>query len=532
MKWSSNIMKRPKPDEHNSSDIVIIGGGIGGLAVAIHLAELLPQKSIILISKDKPGESNSRYAQGGVAAVMNHITDSFEKHITDTLNTGDGLCDPQVVDLVVRDAPLRLKEVITWGTSFDYDDRGNIELGLEGGHTASRIVHAKDQTGFVLVNALLRKLQAYPQVQTRWETLAVDMLTSGKDQNQVCCVAVLSKEGLELQSIQASVIILATGGAGQVYPVTTNPAIATGDGIAMAYRIGATIADMEFIQFHPTALKISTPGTPFLISEAVRGAGAYLVTAAGNRFMFAYDKRGELAPRDVVARAIYTEMKTQNIYLDCRHISAQKLTENFPAIYKTCLRYGFDLGRDLVPVTPAAHYICGGIVTNKDGQTTIPNLYAIGECARTGLHGANRLASNSILEALVFAYRCAIHVASHASFSTCSFHTHQPVRSTDVTDTDRLNSIHMRIQQCVHQSAGIVRTNQGIQSGLETIVKLESELEEAEQKVQPNWVYYEVRNLLIVARLILKQALQRTENRGTHFNTDLVTHTKMHTIIL
>ncbi|MCC6600352.1 MAG: L-aspartate oxidase [Crocinitomicaceae bacterium] len=514
-------MRRQRAEGQEESDILIIGGGIGGLAVAIHLTEMLPDKKITLISKDKPGESNSIYAQGGIAAVMNTLTDSFEKHIADTLRTGDGLSNPQVVEMVVRDAPERLRQVMEWGAAFDQDDAGNMLLGLEGGHSSSRIVHAKDKTGFVLVNALLKKLEQFPHVCTQWQTLVVDLLFSNDPQKSVCGVKIIHKHSTVIQTINAPVVILATGGSGQVYPLTTNPSIATGDGVAMAFRMGASISNMEFVQFHPTALHTPTAKSPFLISEAVRGAGAYLVTSDGNRFMFAYDNRAELAPRDIVARAIYSELKKQQTYLDCRHLPADRLIQDFPMIYSTCLSYGFDLTKDLIPVTPAAHYQCGGIETDGNGRTSIHRLYAIGECACTGLHGANRLASNSLIEALVFAFRCASDISHKMQWEKIIPRklTMPNTNNTPIPD-NKLLSIQGKMKECMADLAGIVRSTESLRKGLHEIEELKTSVEHLVSIAEPNWLLFETRNLLTVAMLIFQQSLEQKQNKGTFYNID------------
>lgn len=515
-------MQGSENQNDNATDVLIVGAGIAGLSTAIKLATRFPESRITLISKDKPGESNTRYAQGGIAVVMDTGSDSFEQHIKDTLDAGDGLCNQEVVEMVVQEAPERLKELVAWGANFDRDDSGKLLLGLEGGHSANRIVHTKDETGFAVVLTLLNKLGSLRNVRILWRTLAVDLLMDGPGESRKCKgVTYLETQDNQVKVMQATFIILATGGIGQVYPLTTNPSIATGDGIAMAYRAGASVANMAYIQFHPTALNIQIEGVTFLITEALRGFGARLVTADGNRFMFAYDSRAELAPRDIVARAVYVESQSQPVFLDCRHLSLASLKQQFPKIYETCLSYGIDIARDKIPVKPAAHYLCGGIVTNMKSQTSIKNLYAIGECACTGLHGANRLASNSLIEALVFAHRCYIDISERMSSQKFIPSIELSKIGDNEVDEIQLKRIRQALKECMANSAGIARSFAALHRGLQEINKLHGAVEKMTENSKPNWLLYETWNMIAVAMLILQQAIEQTQNQGTHYNLDL-----------
>ncbi len=507
-------------NENKYSDVLIIGAGIAGLCLGIKTAQRFPEKKIVILSKDRPGESNTRYAQGGIAVVMDLKNDSFQQHIADTLLAGDGLCNEEVVRSVVKEGPERLKELIAWGTLFDKSSNG-LDLGLEGGHSAHRIIHKKDKTGFHIIDSLLRMIAKFPNVEILWNTLAVDLLIAGGKENSRCIgTTFISHDSKKIQIIQASFTVMATGGIGQVYSVTTNPKIATGDGIAIAYRAGAKILDMQFVQFHPTAFNTSEEDTTFLISEALRGFGAYLITGDGNRFMFKYDKRGEMASRDIVSRAIFKESLHQPVYIDCRHLEKRDLTTHFPNIYQKCLSLGLDITCEPVPVLPAAHYLCGGIDTNLCAQTSINRLYAIGECARTGLHGANRLASNSLLEALVFAHYC------FQDIETRMFHFVETVLPSEMLITqnspsDKLFSIQSKLKLIMSQKAGIIRTNDGLKIGLNLVRRLSVELELIFQEFGISWALCETRNLLIVANLILQQSFDQKVNRGTFHNQDI-----------
>ena len=512
-----------------SPDVLIIGSGIAGLSVAIKVAQAFPHRRCVMITKQESAESNTRYAQGGIAVVSDLVHDSYDAHITDTLNAGDGLCDRAVVEHVVRQAPLRLKELIEMGADFDRDASGNLVLGREGGHKANRIIHAQDVTGLKISTALLNKVRSLPNISVQSHHMAIDLITEDRvtieGSSRICRGAmVLNQETGDLESCYAHAIVLATGGIGQLYRTTTNPLIATGDGIAMAIRAGARISNMEFIQFHPTALFDPGSSPAFLISEAVRGEGAYLRTCSGERFMFRYHIDGELACRDVVARAIASEIQEGDepfVYLDCTHIPAGTLAKHFPNILETCLSKGIDIRKDYIPVAPAAHYLCGGIDVDLKSRTSIEDLYACGECSNTGLHGANRLASNSLLEAIVFAHNCFQDISS--SFRNTIKPALQKSREMRTADDDAksIKEKTILLQTLMSQYAGIVRNNRGLIHLDQQLRKLQLELASGESGVVHSSAWYELRNLIECAQLVLTQSLHRKENRGGYYNTSL-----------
>ena len=395
------------------TDYLVIGSGVAGLTFAVKIAEKFTDRNIVIVTKANEDESNTKYAQGGVAIVLDKEEDSFKKHIKDTLIAGDALCDEDVVKMVVKEGPDRLKELLLWGANFDVNDAGKFDLGKEGGHSEYRIVHHKDITGYEIERALLSKAHQLENISILSHHFAIDLITNHHIKNYNaddlnCFGAYIFNQKLgKIFTIKANSTLLASGGIGCVYGHTTNPVIATGDGIAMAYRAKARIKDMEFVQFHPTALYDAKGESSFLISEAVRGFGAYLRNTKGHRFMPDYDARAELASRDIVSQSIDSELKKSgesHVYLDCTHLDMEAFTKHFPNIYNKCLEHHIDIKEDWIPVVPASHYLCGGIEVDKKGKTTIKNLFACGECSRTGLHGANRLASNSLLEALVYAH--------------------------------------------------------------------------------------------------------------------------------
>ena len=394
------------------TDVLVIGSGIAGLSFAIKIATARPDLSILVITKNNNESCNTAHAQGGIAVVLDKLKDSFEQHIEDTLQAGHQLNDPEVVKMVISQAPQRLQELINWGASFDTDEMGVLDLGLEGGHSRKRIVHHKDLTGKEMVNTLLKKAASLSNIIFHDHFFVTDLLMEKSD-NTCLGIKVLDKLTREEKAINSRITFLATGGSGRIFQNTTNPAVATGDGIAMAHRAGAEIANMNFIQFHPTALYQKDTHALFLISEAVRGFGAQVVNSKGERFLFQYDERGELATRDILSEAIVKELKISGedcAYMDCRHLDPETFTSHFPTIIAHCASLGIDFRKHLVPIVPAAHYQTGGVSVNEFAETTIHNLYASGECAHTGLHGANRLASNSLLEALVFSHEAAGNV--------------------------------------------------------------------------------------------------------------------------
>jgi L-aspartate oxidase len=510
------------------TDVLIIGSGIAGLTFAIKFASVFPGKSVTLVTKQGVLESSTNLAQGGIAVALDKVQDSFEKHIEDTLKAGDDLCSPEVVDMAIREAPGRLRDLQQWGINFDCDDAGDIQLAMEGGHSVNRVVHRKDATGNYVAERLSDYLQKIANVKILPYYFAVDLVTERRRDNfDKTCIGsvVLDVKAGRLRTISASVTVIATGGAGQVYQTTTNPIIATGDGIAMAHRAGASIANMEFVQFHPTAFYSKDGNPSFLISEAVRGFGGFLRSKSGARFVFEYDQRGELASRDIVSKAIHQEMLKSgesSVFLDCTHFSAEELTDHFPNIFDHCLKRGFDISKTLLPVAPAAHYLCGGIVTDGHGRTTIDRLYACGECACTGMHGANRLASNSLLESLVFAHRIFLDVGKRiGEIKPPGKITHRSphvlIGQRDEWITEKRKEIRCMMSAC----AGIIRTTALLDKAQRELHLLANQLEEMYSLSFPAVNICELRNLVATARLIISQALHRRENKGTHYNRDL-----------
>lgn len=518
-------------------DILIIGSGVAGMTLAINLAELRPDLTITVLNKTKKGESNTSWAQGGVASVWNHEVDDFEKHIADTLDAGDGLCDPKIVDIVVTEGPTRVREMIEWGARFDKDLSGAAyDLGREGGHSENRILHFKDKTGWEIQRAILEKGSDYPNITVYENAFALDLITQHhlgmvvtKATPDITCYGayVMEKENhADIEPYLAKVTILATGGAGQVYRNTTNPVVASGDGISMMYRAKGTVKDMEFVQFHPTSLFNPTGEKPdFLISEAVRGYGAILKTLDGKSFMEKYDERGSLAPRDIVARAIDREMKIHGwdyVYLDCRHLDPDGFMRHFPTIYAKCKSLGIDPLTDYIPVTPACHYICGGILVDEFGQSSIQQLYACGEVTCTGLHGANRLASNSLLEGMVFGQRIAHHINDRID----EYKILDSIREWDAHGTTEPEEMVLitqsikELKEIMSSYVGIVRTDVRLERALHRLTTLHEEVEQLYKTTTPSPQLGELRNLITIGYLITKSAAYRKESRGLHYNTD------------
>ncbi len=515
------------------SDYLIIGSGIAGLSLSIKLAEKYPEKKITVVTKAIEEESNTRYAQGGIAVVLDMVIDSFDKHIEDTLRAGAGLSDPAVVEMVVKEAPERLKEMISWGAAFDKNKRGNLDLGREGGHSEKRIVHHKDITGYEMAQALIRKNDELSNVTVYQHFFAVDLITEhhlpNKEYNKkdISCygVYVLNEKTNETEIFEADYTILATGGIGQVYQYTTNPKVATGDGIAMAYRAKAKIEDLQFIQFHPTALYEPRKSPAFLISEAVRGFGAHLVHSDGERFVFDYDERGELASRDIVARAIDSEMKrkgVEHVFLDCTHLEKEDFLDHFPNIYEKCLDMGIDLFKDYIPVVPAAHYVAGGIKVNKQGRTTIGRLYASGEVSRTGLHGANRLASNSLLEALVYSHNIFTDIVRRENeVVKCQIPEWNDDGMEYPNELALINHTRHELRQLMSNYVAIVRSDLRLERALKRLELIWIETEELYEKSKLSLPLCELRNLVGVSYLIIKQSQSQKQNAGGFFNLDL-----------
>lgn len=520
------------------TDFLVIGSGIAGLTYALKVAQDCPDKKIMVLTKTQSDETNTKYAQGGIAGVMDFDKDSFNKHIEDTLIAGDGLCNRDTVEIVVKEGVDRIKEIIEWGAQFDKAPDGDFKLGKEGGHSEFRILHHKDVTGKEMERALLAAIAKQKNIELISHCFVVDIITQHhlgflitKSTPNIECygVYVLNLSSNKIEKIIAAVTLLATGGNGQVYRTTTNPSIATGDGVAMVYRAKGRIENMEFIQFHPTALyEPGVRGQSFLITEAVRGDGGILRNYNGEAFMERYDARKDLAPRDIVARAIDNEMKiagTENVFLDCRHFSKEKFVEHFPNIYDKCLSIGIDITHHMIPVAPAAHYSCGGIKTDEWARTSIKNLYAAGECASTGLHGANRLASNSLLEAMVFAHR-AYKDAVTTIRSTAVSLSANPVPDWKADGTNAPKEMILITQSVkelkllMSDYVGIVRNNERLQRAMKRLDLLFEETEELYKKTIVSPQLCELRNMITVAYLIVKSAEFRHESRGLHFNTD------------
>ncbi len=519
------------------SDFLIIGSGIAGLAFAIKASRI---GTVNIVTKKKESDSNTNYAQGGIASVLSP-TDSFDKHIEDTMKAGAGLGNRKAVDLLVRSGPERILELIEWGTHFSEKKRpggGNVlDLGREGGHSMNRIVHARDLTGQEVERALLQKVSEIPNIQLFEDHTGVDLLTEHqlrlrrKRRHGTHCYGayILDNTTGMVNTFNAKMTLLATGGVGQVYLHTTNPDIATGDGIAMAYRAGALIADMEFIQFHPTALYLPKAGGPrFLISEAVRGEGAVLVNARGERFMDRVHPLKDLAPRDIVARTIDMELKksgVSNVYLDITSKSKKFLMQRFPNIYARCLEEGIDISKEPIPVVPAAHYLCGGVVSDLNGKTSIENLYVSGESSCTGVHGANRLASNSLLEGIVFSHQAYLRAAGNlGDFDRAGSMPEFPDWSKEGTfDLEEWVLVQHDIEdvkRLMWDYVGIVRSDKRLQKAHRRILMLAEDIHDHYKKSTITWRIVELRNLATVAKLIIKSAMTRRDSIGLHFNAD------------
>lgn len=512
------------------TDFLIIGSGIAGLTYALKVAA---HGKVLMITKANEDESNTKYAQGGIAAVM-YSPDSYEKHVQDTLICGDGLCDESVVRMVITESTERVMELAEWGANFDKTPSGDYELAREGGHSEKRILHHKDITGFEIERALLAQVHTHPNITILDHHFAVEIITQhhlGVEVNSrtpgITCYGayVMDTNSGTVETVLARITLMASGGAGHVYATTTNPTIATGDGIAMVYRAKGKVENMEFMQFHPTSLYNPGERPSFLITEAMRGHGGILRTRDGKEFMQKYDPRKSLAPRDIVARAIDNEMKLSGddfVYLDCTHLDADDLKSHFPNIYKKCLAIGIDITKDFIPVVPAAHYLCGGIKVDQQGRSSITNLYAVGECSCTGLHGANRLASNSLLEAVVYA-----HTASQdaiAKFKTISFREGIPAWNTEGTDAPEemvlITQSTKEVQAIMSSYVGIVRSDLRLERAHDRLEILWKENEALFKKITLSQRVCELRNIINCAYIIIKHARERKESKGLHYTID------------
>jgi len=514
-----------------STNYLVIGSGIAGLTFAVKIAEEFPNRKVIIITKANEDESNTKYAQGGVAVVLDDKKDSFTKHVEDTLIAGDGLCDEDVVKMVVKEGPKRLEELLLWGANFDTDASVEFNVGKEGGHSEYRIVHHKDITGYEIERALLKKVHELKNVTLWSHHFAIDLITKhhikdSKVQDNTCYGAyVFDQKKGTIFTIKADSTLLAAGGIGMVYGHTTNPIIATGDGIAMAYRAKAKITDMEFIQFHPTALYDARGDqSSFLISEAVRGMGAYLRNKKGYRFMLDYDERAELASRDIVSQSIDNELKKTgdtNVFLDCTHLDMEAFKNHFPNIYKKCKQSHINVETDWIPVVPASHYLCGGIEVDMDGKTSINNLFACGECTRTGLHGANRLASNSLLEALVYAHNIFKY---HTTTTYETLELKIPEWNDAGTSVPREHIVIQynlkQLQALMRDYVGIVRSDSRLTKATKHLDLIFSEVEEFYKESKISTPLCELRNMINVAHLIISQSIERSENKGGFYKLD------------
>lgn len=520
------------------TDVLVIGSGISGLSYAMKIAKQRPETRITVITKSDSEESNTKYAQGGVAVVTDFQQDSFDKHIEDTLRAGDGLCNRETVEVVVTEGPERIDEIVEWGAKFDKNEQQDFDLGREGGHTENRVVHYKDITGAEIERALLKAIDRLENVQLLNHHYVIDLITEHHipdesfDKYNLNCYGayVLDMKSQRIIKMSAKITLMSTGGCGHVYKNTTNPTIATGDGIGLAHRAKAKISNMQFIQFHPTAFYSPIAGQLPLISEAVRGFGAKLRTATGEPFMHKYDSREELASRDIVARAIDSEMKLRGddyVCLDCRHLDRENFLEHFPNIYKQCQDAGLDMFKDLIPVVPASHYLCGGIDVDLFGQSTIKNMFAVGECSNTGLHGANRLASNSLLEALVFAHRAALKTVerlnedsfNHTQLNKIPEWNQEGMKVNE--EMVLLNYLRKELQTLMSDLVGIVRSHARLKLAKQKEEEIYKSVKEIYNFSILSPQLSELRNLASVAYLIITQSIEQKENRGTFYNKDL-----------
>lgn len=506
-------------------DFLVIGGGIAGLSYALKVAE---HGTVAVLFKKDPNLSSTLWAQGGIAAV-NEPDDTFDLHIQDTLVCGGGLCKREIVEIVVTEGPERVAELVALGAKFDKGEHGEFHLHREGGHSRRRIFHAGDATGSEIQHTLLAAVKEHPSIKCFTGTNAIDLITTHKlkrelhEPNKVIGAYVLKDDGV-IEPFLADKVLVATGGAGKIYLYTSNPDVATGDGIAMCYRAGARVANMEFFQFHPTCL-YHPQAKSFLITEAMRGEGAKLLRMNGEPFMQKYHPQLELAPRDVVARAIDYEMKSRGddyVLLDITHRPADFVREHFPTIYQKCLQFGFDITKEPIPVVPAAHYLCGGVMSDEFGRTDIQDLYVAGECACTGLHGANRLASNSLLEGVVFGHRAAVHSIERKSDRKCDLQP-PPWDPGSAVDSDEQVVITQNwdeIRRTMWNYVGIVRTTKRLERALHRIELMRREIQEYYRQCTVTSDLLELRNLSLVAELVIRSALARKESRGLHYTLD------------
>lgn len=510
---------------------LVIGSGIAGMSYALKVAQ---RGSVALVCKSELADANTYFAQGGVASVTNMLVDNFEKHIEDTMIAGDYLSDRAAVEKVVREAPSQIQELIEWGVDFDRNENGEFDLHREGGHSEFRILHHKDNTGAEIQQSLIEAVKQHPNITIYENYFAIEIITQHhlgvtvtRQTPDIECYGayILNPATGRVETFLSRVTVMATGGVGAIYQTTTNPLVATGDGVAMVYRAKGTVKDMEFVQFHPTALYHPGDRPSFLITEAMRGYGAVLRTRDGKEFMHKYDERLSLAPRDIVARAIDNEMKNRGdeyVYLDVTHKDPEETREHFPNIYEKCLSIGIDITRDYIPVAPAAHYLCGGILVDLDARSSINRLYAVGECACTGLHGGNRLASNSLIEAVVYADAAAKHSIAH--LDEYDFHSDIPDWNDEgMVPTEEMVLITQsakEVCQILSFYVGIVRSDLRLKRAWDRLDILYEETESLFKRSKASKEICELRNMINTGYLIMRQAIERKESRGLHYNID------------
>lgn len=512
-------------------DFLVIGSGIAGMSFALKVAH---KGKVALVCKSGLEEANTYFAQGGVASVTNLITDNFDKHIEDTMIAGDWLSNRVAVEQVVRNAPQQIKELISWGVDFDKDEKGNFDLHREGGHSEFRILHHKDNTGAEIQDSLIKAIKSHPNITVFENHFTIEILTQHhlgvnvtRQTPDIQCYGayIMDIETGRIDTFLSKVTLMATGGIGAVYQTTTNPMVATGDGIAMVYRAKGTVKDMEFVQFHPTALYHPGDRPSFLITEAMRGYGGILRTKDGKEFMQKYDKRLSLAPRDIVARAIKNEMDTrgdEHVYLDVTHKDTEETKKHFPNIYEKCLSLGIDITKEYIPVAPAAHYLCGGIQVDSDARSSINRLYAVGECSCTGLHGGNRLASNSLIEAVVYADAAAKH--SLETIEVLDFQENIPAWNDEGTrsleEMILITQSVKEVGEIMSVYVGIVRSDLRLKRAWDRLDILYEETESLFKRSVASKEICELRNMINVGYLIMRQAMERKESRGLHFTLD------------
>ncbi len=512
-------------------DFLVIGSGIAGMSFALKVAS---KGKVALIAKTNLEEANTYFAQGGIASVTNLLTDNFEKHIEDTMIAGDWLSNRTAVEKVVRNAPQEIAELISWGVDFDKDEKGNFDLHREGGHSEFRILHHKDSTGAEIQDSLIRAVRKHPNITVFENHFAIEILTQHhlgvnvtRQTPDIECYGayIMDIKTGKIYTFLSKVTLMATGGIGAVYQTTTNPMVATGDGIAMVYRAKGTVKDMEFVQFHPTALYNPGDRPSFLITEAMRGYGGVLRTLDGEEFMHKYDDRLSLAPRDIVARAIDNEMKLRgddHVYLDVTHKDPEETRKHFPNIYQKCLELGIDITKEYIPVAPAAHYLCGGILVDLDARSSINRLYAVGECSCTGLHGGNRLASNSLIEAVVYADAAAKH--SVPLIDSLTYQEDIPAWNDEGVQASEemvlITQSAKEVGQIMSTYVGIVRSNLRLQRAWERLDINYEETEDLFKRSVASKDICELRNMINVGYLIMRQAIDRKESRGLHYTLD------------